>query len=264
MTTSSADGERHDVATTPRSGPPAASSPRSMPCWIATGTATRPAIETIAKASVPASPVRSSGESASPRRTVRRIDSSRSGNPDRRRCSPRHLPLGLVGGPAWPPARPAPAGCHTRLAPLRLRPLVGGDQLGVSRGWWRAAPRACRGRPPGRAPGRPPRRRARWWPAGTPPPGSTAVRRSGAQPGQDRRLHPRVDRAGGVVQDQQPRPAGQGPGQREPLPLTAGQAGAALPTTVSSPSGRPRRTRRPAPAAAPARPRRRRCRAGPG
>src|SRR5947207_5209664 len=62
-------------ATMPRSGPPDARSPRSMPCWIATGTATRPAVMTTASRNVPASPRYSSGESASPRRSVRQVDS---------------------------------------------------------------------------------------------------------------------------------------------------------------------------------------------
>ena len=43
-----------------------------------------------------------------------------------------------------------------------------------------------------------------------------------------RRLDRGVDRAGGVVEHQQPGPADDGAGQREPLPLAAGQRGAAL------------------------------------
>ena len=38
----------------------------------------------------------------------------------------------------------------------------------------------------------------------------------------------RVDGAGGVVEDQQPGTADDGAGQRQPLPLAAGEGGAAL------------------------------------
>ena len=62
------EGQRHDPRRrSRRSGPPGARMPWSMPCCTAIGTATRPAICTRASATVPASPGRSSGESASPR-----------------------------------------------------------------------------------------------------------------------------------------------------------------------------------------------------
>src|SRR6185436_4082944 len=63
------------VAITPMYGPPGASRPRSMPCWIATGTAARPIIPTTDSASVPPRPTRSSGESARPRLIVCQADS---------------------------------------------------------------------------------------------------------------------------------------------------------------------------------------------
>ena len=50
-----------------------------------------------------------------------------------------------------------------------------------------------------------------------------------AQRAQDPGLDLRVDRRGGVVEDQQPRPADQRPGQGDPLPLAARERGAALP-----------------------------------
>ena len=49
-----------------------------------------------------------------------------------------------------------------------------------------------------------------------------------SQGGEDPGLDLGVDRGRGVVEDQQPRPADQGPGQRDPLPLAAGQRRAAL------------------------------------
>ena len=49
-----------------------------------------------------------------------------------------------------------------------------------------------------------------------------------AERGEDARLDLGVDRRGGVVEDQQPRPADQRAGQRDPLPLAAGERGAAL------------------------------------
>ena len=49
-----------------------------------------------------------------------------------------------------------------------------------------------------------------------------------AQGVEDARLDRRVDGAGRVVQDQQPRTADDGPGQREPLPLAAGEGRAPL------------------------------------
>ena len=49
-----------------------------------------------------------------------------------------------------------------------------------------------------------------------------------AQRAEDPRLDLGVDRRGGVVEDQQPRPADEGAGQRDPLPLAAGERRAAL------------------------------------
>ena len=49
-----------------------------------------------------------------------------------------------------------------------------------------------------------------------------------AQRGEDARLDLRVDRGGGVVEDQQPRTAYEGAGEREPLALATGERGAAL------------------------------------
>ncbi len=49
-----------------------------------------------------------------------------------------------------------------------------------------------------------------------------------AQRGLDRRLGAAVERAGGLVQDQDPRPGQQGAGDANPLALTAGQFQAAL------------------------------------
>ena len=49
-----------------------------------------------------------------------------------------------------------------------------------------------------------------------------------AQPGLDRRLGGRVDRGGGVVEDQDPRVGEQRAGDRDPLALAAGEGQAAL------------------------------------
>ena len=48
------------------------------------------------------------------------------------------------------------------------------------------------------------------------------------QAGLDRRLGGRVDRGGGVVEDQDPRVGEQGAGDRDPLALAAGEGQAAL------------------------------------
>src|SRR5437773_12530932 len=82
---------------------------------MATGTATRPAVNATASASVPASPVRSSGDIASPRRSAL---------------------VAEAGAVMWP----APSGGHLgRLLvgvlprAFRLGTLVRGDQFGVPR-----------------------------------------------------------------------------------------------------------------------------------
>ena len=49
-----------------------------------------------------------------------------------------------------------------------------------------------------------------------------------AEPGLDRRLGGRVDRGGGVVEDQDPRVGEQGAGDRDALALAAGEGQAAL------------------------------------
>src|SRR6266508_3070032 len=80
------------TAPAPTSAPPGGRSPRSMPCWMATGTTTRPDVATRARASVPAKPVRSSGDMARPRRRVCEVLSG---------IRPFPFPLGLgllVGG----------------------------------------------------------------------------------------------------------------------------------------------------------------------
>ena len=50
----------------------------------------------------------------------------------------------------------------------------------------------------------------------------------GLETAQDLRLHRRVDGRGGVVEDQDPRPADQGPGESDPLALPSRQGGAPL------------------------------------
>ena len=60
---------------------------------------------------------------------------------------------------------------------------------------------------------------------------------AGAQGVEDARLHRRVDGAGRVVEDEQPRTPDDGAGQREPLALAAGEGGAALADAGVEPLG---------------------------
>ena len=50
-----------------------------------------------------------------------------------------------------------------------------------------------------------------------------------AEVGEDLTLHDGVDRAGGVVEHEQPGRADEGAGQRDPLPLAAGEGHAPFP-----------------------------------
>ena len=172
-----------------------------------------------ARASVPARPARSSGRERQPAPDAsRQVDSAS-----------RSAGALVASSAATLVMRRVRRSSYDVLAfAFGLGLLVRGDQVGVARHGGQQLARGCRARPPGRARGRPPRRRARSWPAGRRRPGSTRRRRGRAATARMRRLDPRVDRAGRVVEDQQPRPAGQRAGQGEPLALPAGQRGAAL------------------------------------
>ena len=226
----------------PTSGPPGPRRPWSRVCCTAIGTTTWPSDATHRE---------EQGAGRCPpaaRASTRRRAGWSPGRRCRRRC---------------------PSGCRrcarsagqsvAHVASTSAVLLVGVDEVGVRRAARRAARRGCRGRRSGRPRGRPPRRPARSSPCGRRPrPASAAGRRAAAQGLEDPGLDLGVDRRGGVVEDQQPRPADQRAGQRDPLPLPAGQRGAALAELgVEAVAAGRRRSRRPGRCAAPPRPPRR-------
>ena len=225
----------HDPADhEPRSGPPSAGRPRSMPCWTAIGTATRPAVATSA-----------SSERAGRARRAAPASSAQPAPQRRQRAVRRPAPVSgqrVVRRQSTARRHPASSGrvvaaSASSAAPLGLGPLVGGDQVGVAgHAGQQLGVRAAGDDPAvlevdhlvGERDGGPPVGHR---------PGSTRPRRPSRSPARIAASTRGSTRAGRVVEHQQPGPAGQRPGQGEPLPLAAGQRGAALADRVSSPSG---------------------------
>src|SRR4029453_7466043 len=182
---------------------------RSMACWTSTGVMIRPPPASRARPRVIPAPRRSSGEAASPRRSsaMAWIRSPTTSPRPRVMRRPPFVPRPRTPGPGGRSrggGRPAAGGG------------AGAQRLVVAVGDQKAVLQVQEpvGQGDGSQPGGHDHGGGR---------GQVAL-----QAAQDGRLGDRVDAGGGVVQDQQPGPPGQGPGPGDPLALPAGQGRPAL------------------------------------